>query len=75
MEAEILKCGLTKVKILEKVYALPKNATTGDILNAARAEESAQRHLKEVEKVHCDHNLSDSKSTEELKAKGKKYPD
>ncbi len=60
MEGEALKYGFTEVKILEKVYALPKNATTSEILGAARAEEAAQRHLKEVKKVKKEHNLDDS---------------
>ena len=51
MEAETLKYGITDVKILEKVYALPKTATANDILGAARAEEAAQRHMREVEKT------------------------
>ena len=49
MEVEALKYGFTETKILEKVYALPKDATTDKVLETARAEESAQRHLKEVE--------------------------
>ena len=49
IEAETLKYRLTDVKTLEKVYALPKTATTEDILAAACAEEAAQRHMKEVE--------------------------
>ncbi len=40
-------------------------------MNAARADKSTQQYLKEVEKVYCNHNLSDSKSTEELKAKAR----
>ena len=67
MEAETLKYGITDVKILEKVYALPKTATANDILGAARAEEAAQRHMREVEKVKKDYNREEPKSTDELR--------
>ena len=69
MEAEALKYGLSNVKILEKVYALPKDATTQVILEAARAEEAAQRHLREVEKVKREHQLDSKATTEEMKKK------
>ena len=67
MEAEALKYGFTDIKIPEKVYALPKDATAEAILGASRAEEAAQRHLREVYKVKKEHNLDDSKTTEELR--------
>ncbi len=42
MEAETLKYRLCNTWVLEKVYALNKDATTEQILGAARAEENAQ---------------------------------
>ena len=67
METETLKYGITDVKMLEKVYALLKTATANDILGAARAEEAAQRHMREVEKVKKDYNREEPKSTDELR--------
>lgn len=70
MESEALKYGFTDSKILEKVYALPKDVSTQRVLETARAEEAAQRHLKEVEKVKREaSSLTESKSTDELKTK------
>lgn len=68
MEAEALKYGFTDSRILEKVYALGKEATTQKVLEIARAEEAAQKHLREVERVRKDHNLQDSRTTDELKS-------
>jgi len=71
MEAETLKYGLSNTRVLEKVYALRKDATTEQILEATRAEEDAQRHMREVEKIKKDHHLTETRSTEELR-KGQK---
>ena len=67
MEAETLKYGLSNTKVLEKVYALNKDATTEQILAAARGEEDAQRHMREVEKIKKDHHLVETRATEELR--------
>ena len=72
LEAETLKYGLTNAKIIEKVYALPKDADANRVLDTARAEEQAQTHIREVEKIRRDHNLGETKSAEELK--GQKKP-
>ena len=72
LEAETLKYGLTNAKIIEKVYALPKDADANRVLDTARAEEQAQTHIREVEKIRRDHNPGETKSAEELK--GQKKP-
>ena len=72
LEAETLKYGLTNAKIVEKVYALPKDAGANRVLDTARAEEQAQTHIREVEKIRRDHNPGETKSAEELK--GQKNP-
>ena len=41
LEAKTLKYGLTNSKIIEKVYALPKEADANRVLKTARAEELA----------------------------------
>ncbi len=71
MEVETLKYGLCNTQVLEKVYALNKDATTEQILGAARAEENAQCHMREVEKIKKDHHLTETHTTEELN-KGQK---
>ena len=71
LEAETLKYGLTNAKIIEKVYALPKEADANRVLDTARAEEQAQTHIREVEKIRRDHNLGETKSAEELKGQRK----
>ena len=73
METEALKYGFKDVKILEKVYALPKTATSTQVLETARAAEAAQRHLREVDKVRqeimqcsdstCKHNTDELRRT------------
>ena len=72
LEAETLKYGLTNAKIVEKVYALPKDVGANRVLDTARAEEQAQTHIREVEKIRRDHNPGETKSAEELK--GQKNP-
>ena len=57
LEAETLKYGLTNSKIIEKVYALPKDADASRVLDIARAEEQAQTHIREVEKIRRDYNF------------------
>ena len=71
LEAETLKYGLTNSKIIEKVYALPKDADASRVLDTARAEEQAQTHIREVEKIRRDHNLGETKSAEELRQQKK----
>ena len=71
LEAETLKYGLTNSKIIEKVYALPKDADANRVLDTARAEEQAQTHIREVEKIRRDHNLGETKSAEELRQQKK----
>ena len=71
IEEEVLKYGLTDPKLLEKVYALPKTATVTQILDAARAEETVQRHLREASKVQRE--TVEAKGVEELR-KSKKTP-
>ena len=66
LEAETLKHGLTNSKIIEKVYALPKEADANRVLDTVRAEEQAQMHISEEEKIRRDHNLGETKSAEEL---------
>ena len=69
-----LKCPrgcLTNSKIIEKVYALPKDADAKRVLDTARAEEQAQTHIREVEKIRRDHNLGETKSAEELRQQKK----
>ena len=68
-----LKYGLTNSKIIEKVYALPKEADANRVLETARAEEQAQTHIREVEKIRKDHNLGETKSAEELKQQKKPF--
>ena len=46
LEAETLKYGLTNTKIIEKVYALQKDADASRVLDTARAEEQAQTHIR-----------------------------
>ena len=67
LEAETLKYGLTNTKIIEKVYALQKDADANRVLDTARAEEQAQTHIREVEKIRRDYNLGETKSAEELR--------
>ena len=67
LEAETLKYGLTNAKIIEKVYALQKDADANRVLDTARAEEQAQTHIREVEKIRRDYNLGETKSAEELR--------
>ena len=55
IEAETLKYGFTDIKVPEKVYALDKDSSTGTILNTARAEGGAQRHMGEVENVRREY--------------------
>ena len=50
LEADTLKYGLTNTKIIEKVYALQKDADASRVLDTAIAEEQAQMHIREVEK-------------------------
>ena len=71
LEAETLKYGLMNPKVIERIYALPKDAEVNLVLNTARAEEQAQTHIREVEKVRRDHNLGETISTEELKRQKK----
>ena len=71
LEAKTLKYGLTNSKIIEKVYALPKDADANRVLDTARAEEQAQTHIREVEKIRRDHNLGETKSAEELRQQKK----
>ena len=71
LEAETLKYGLTNSKIVEKVYALPKDADASRVLDTARAEEQVQMHIREVEKIRRDHNLAETKSAEELRQQKK----
>ena len=73
LEAETLKYGLTNSKIIEKVYPLPKEADANRVLETARAEEQAQTHIREVEKIRRDHNLGETKSAEELEQKKKPF--
>ena len=70
---EILKYGLTNTKIIEKVYALQKDADDSRVLDTARAEEQAQTHIREVEKIRRDHNLGETKSAEELRQQKKPF--
>ena len=62
LEAETLKHGLMNLKIIEKVYVLPKDADTNRVLDTARAQEQAKMHICEVEKIRRDHNLGENKS-------------
>ena len=39
----------------------------GDILGAARADEAAQRHLREVEKIKKDYHFQDTRTSDELR--------
>ena len=71
LEAETLKYGLTNLKIIEKVYTLPKDADANRVLDTARAEEQAQTHIREVEKIRRDHNLGETKSAKELRQQKK----
>ena len=73
LEAETLKYGLTNTKIIEKVYALQKDADASRVLDTARAEEQAQTHIREVEKIRRDHNLGETKSAEELRQQKKPF--
>ena len=73
LEAETLKYGLTNTKIIEKVYALQKDADASRVLDTARAEEQAQTHIREVEKIRRDHNLGETKSAEELRQQKKTF--
>ena len=60
LEAETLKYGLMNPKVIERIYALPKDVEVNVVLNTARAEEQAQTHIREVEKVRRDHNLGET---------------
>ena len=71
LEAVTLKYGLMNPKVVERIYALPKDAEVNFVLNTARAEEQAQTHIREVEKVRRDHNLGETISAEELKQQKK----
>ena len=71
LEAETFKYGLTNSKIIEKVYTLPKDADASRVLDTARAEEQAQTHIREVEKIRRDHNLAETKRAEELRQQKK----
>ena len=73
LEAETLKYGLTNTKIIEKVYALQKDADASRVLDTARAEEQAQTHIRVVEKIRRDHNLGETKSAEELRQQKKPF--
>ena len=73
LEAETLKYGLTNTKIIEKVYALQKDADASRVLDTARAEEQAQTHIREVEKIRRDHNLGETKSAEEFRQQKKPF--
>ena len=73
LEVETLKYGLTNTKIIEKVYALQKDADASRVLDTARAEKQAQTHKREVEKIRRDHNLGESKSAEELRQQKKPF--
>ena len=73
LEAETLKYGLTNAKIIEKVYALQKDVDASCVLDTARAEEQAQTHIREVEKIRRDHNLRETKSAEELRQQKKPF--
>ena len=73
LEAETLKYGLTNTKIIEKVYALQKDADASRVLDTARAEEQAQTHIREVEKIRRDHNLGGTKSAEEFRQQKKPF--
>ena len=66
LKAETLKYGLTNSKIIEKVYALSMDVDASPVLNTTKAEEQGQTHILEVEKIREDHNLGETKSTEEL---------
>ena len=57
---------LMNSKIIEKVYALPKDADASRVLDITRAEEQAPTHIREVEKIRRDRNLEETKSAEEL---------
>ena len=73
LKAETLKYGLTNTKIIEKVYALQKDADASRVLDTARAEEQAQTHIREVEKIRRDHNLGGTKSAEEFRQPKKPF--
>ena len=66
LEAETLKYELTNSKIIEKVFPLPKEGDANRVLDNARAEEQAQTHIREVEKIRRVHNQGENKSAEEL---------
>ena len=73
LEAETLKYGLTNTKIKENVYALQKDADASRVLDTARAEEQAQTHIREVEKIRRDHNLGGTKSAGEFRQQKKPF--
>ena len=73
LEAETLKYSLTNTKIIEKVYALQKDADASRVFDTARAEEQAQTHIREVEKIRRDYNLGETKSAEELRQQKKPF--
>ena len=73
LEAETLKYGLTNTKIIEKVYALQKDTDASRVLDTARAEEQAQTHIREVEKIRRDHNLGGTKSAGEFRQQKKPF--
>ena len=70
LNAETLKYGLTNTKI---IYALQKNADASRVLDNARAEEQAQTHIREVEKIRRDYNLGETKSSEEIREQKKPF--
>lgn len=61
LAAETLKYGLTNTKIIEKVYALQKDADASHVLDTARAEEQVQTDIREVEKIRRDYSLGETK--------------
>ena len=73
LEAETLKYGLKNTKIIEKVYALQKEADAGRVLDSAGAEEKAQTHIRKVEKIWGITTWEKLKCTEELRQQKKPF--